>query len=101
LQSLKEVIMDYYCRRGLMWPDFSDSMKFAATEIGEVYEVDLSRKDWVRNNPQDKPAFTTEALSKELGDVLMMIMVAGIAEGVDPEKSLREKIAKKLEALNV
>jgi NTP pyrophosphatase (non-canonical NTP hydrolase) len=95
------LIIEYYKKRGLKWPDFDDAMKFVLTEIGEVYEIDLSRVGgWVRNNPQDKPEFDKEALGRELGDVIMMLMVAGIAEGVNPLAALVNKINKKLEAIN-
>lgn len=95
-----ELIKYYYNKRGLKWPNFDDAMKFVATEIGEVYEVDLARTDgWVRNNPNSKPIFTKEQLSSELGDVIMMVMVAGIVEEVDPLQSLINKINRKLEAI--
>jgi NTP pyrophosphatase (non-canonical NTP hydrolase) len=96
-----DFIRNYYTKRGLAWPNFEDAMKFVATEIGEVYEVDLSRNPtWVRNNPQDKPTFSKEQLASELGDVIMMVMVAGIVEGVDPLDALVKKINRKLAGLN-
>ena len=95
------LIMQYYKKRGLKWPDFNDAMKFALTEIGEVYEIDLARTGgWVRNNPDSKPDFDKERLSTELGDVIMMLMVAGIVEGVNPIQSLVNKINRKIEATN-
>jgi len=95
--ELKDFIVNYYNKRGLKWPDFDDAMKFVATEIGEVYEVDLSRdKGWVRNNPESKPTFNKEQLASELGDVIMMVMVAGIAEGVDPLQALLKKMCRKI-----
>jgi len=99
-EDLQKFITVYYEKRKLNWPDFNDAMKFVATEIGEVYEVDLSRNPaWVRNNPQDKPKFSKELLASELGDVIMMVMVAGIAEGVDPLEALINKMLRKLEAI--
>jgi len=96
------LIIQYYKKRGLKWPDFSDAMKFVLTEIGEVYEIDLSRVGgWVRNNPDNKPiTFDKERLATELGDVIMMIMVAGMAEGVNPLAALIRKINKKLETVD-
>jgi NTP pyrophosphatase (non-canonical NTP hydrolase) len=95
------LIIEYYKKRGLKWPDFDDAMKFALTEVGEVYEIDLAREGgWVRNNPDAKPEFDKERLSTELGDVIMMLMVAGIVEGVNPLASLVTKINKKIEAIN-
>lgn len=95
------LILQYYRKRGLKWPDFDNAMKFALTEIGEVYEIDLAREGgWVRNNPDAKPAFDKDALGRELGDVIMMLMVAGIAEGVNPLAALVNKINKKLETVD-
>jgi NTP pyrophosphatase (non-canonical NTP hydrolase) len=90
--ALSDIIKEYYEKRGLVWPNFDNAMKFVATEIGEVYEIDLDRNTWVRNNPEDKPKFNKDDLAKELGDVLMMVMVAGIVEGVDPLDALLGKI---------
>jgi NTP pyrophosphatase (non-canonical NTP hydrolase) len=98
--DLTELIIEYYEKRGLVWPSFDDAIKFVVTELGEVLEVDLSRKDWVRNNPENKPTFSKEALSTELGDVIFMLMVAGYVEGVNPIQSLKDKINRKLEKLN-
>lgn len=99
-EDLQKFITVYYDKRQLKWPNFDDAMKFVATEIGEVYEVDLSRTEgWVRNNPDGKPAFSKEKLASELGDVIMMVMVAGIAEGVDPLEALINKMLRKLEAI--
>jgi NTP pyrophosphatase (non-canonical NTP hydrolase) len=98
--ELLDIILDYYDKRKLILPDFDDAMKFVATEIGEVYEVDLSRKEWVRNHPENKPQFSKEKLSEELGDCILMLMVAGYSEGVNPIQSLKDKINRKLEKLN-
>lgn len=92
---LEDIVKEYYEKRGLVWPNFDDAMKFALTEMGEVFEIDLARKTWVRNNPEDKPKFNKEDLAKELGDVIMMLIVAGIAEGVNPVQALLEKMNRK------
>lgn len=92
-----ELIKDYYEKRGLKWPSFSDALKWMQTEIAEVYELDLARTGgWVRNNPDDKEAFSSERLAEELGDAIMMLIVAGIVEGVDPLSALEKKIQKRL-----
>jgi len=97
MQNLVELIKKYYKYRGLKYPNVWESLAFATTELGEVYEILLSRSGgWVRNNPQDKPEFDKELLAKELGDVLMMIIVAGIVEDVDPVQALENKIESKL-----
>jgi len=93
--DLTEKVKGYFNSRGLMWPNFSDAMKFVATEIGEVYEIDLARKIWVRNNPDQKPEFNKENLAEELGDVIFMLIVAGITEGVDPIKAMNKKMDRK------
>lgn len=99
--DLSEFILYYYEKRGLKLPDFNSAMKFVQTELGEVYELDLAREGgWVRNNPESKPKFSREELAIELGDVIMMIMVAGIVEGVDPLKALIDKMERKLKVLN-
>jgi NTP pyrophosphatase (non-canonical NTP hydrolase) len=94
--ELKDFVENYFVKRKLVWPSFDDAMKFAITEIAEVYELDLSRRNWVRNNPEDKPKFTKEKLAEELGDVIMMLMIAGINENVDPLEALINKMCKKI-----
>lgn len=92
-----DLIYYYYEKRKLHWPDFENAMKFVQTELGEVYELDLARSgDWVRNNPQNKPDFDKEELARELGDAIMMLIVAGITEGVNPLSALYEKLQNKL-----
>lgn len=97
MSAVASIIRAYYAKRGLKWPDFDSAMKFVLTELGEVYELDLAREGgWVRNNLQSKPSFSKEELSKELGDAIMMLMVAGIVEGVDPIDSLVDKLRSKI-----
>lgn len=99
--DLLDTIVDYYDKRQLTYPDVWEALAWANTELGEVYELLLSRnKRWVRNNPEGKEEFTKERFSEELSDVLMMILVAGYVEGVNPIQSLKDKINKKLEKLN-
>lgn len=100
--ELLDIIIDYFDKRGLVYPDNSwQALGFATTEMGEVYELLLDRdKNWIRNNPEDKPKFNKEDLSEELGDVIMMIMLAGYVEGVNPIQSLKDKIQRKLEKIN-
>lgn len=100
MDALTKVIRDYYLERGLTWPTSTEAMGFLATEQGEVWELLLSRKSgWVRNNPQNKPQWSPEKFSEELGDVIMMAIVAGLVEGVDPVQSLVDKVERKLAAL--
>lgn len=100
--ELVELIKFYYNQRGLKYPNFDEALKFVHTELGEVYELDLSRiGGWVRNNPDSKPVFDKEELGKELGDVIMMVIMAGLAEGIDPIKSLEVKLKSKLYKLGL
>ncbi len=99
-QVLEEMIAAYYAARGYMYPDTWQALGFTTTELGEVYEVLLAeRGGWVRNHPQSKPPYSTERLGEELGDVIMMAMVAGLVRGVNPVRCLNEKIRRKLIAL--
>jgi hypothetical protein len=89
-------IKDYYEARGLKWPSFDNAMKWAITEIAEVYELDLARESgWVRNNPEKHEGFTKERLAEELGDVIFMLLVAGITEDVDPLRAMLSKMDRK------
>jgi NTP pyrophosphatase (non-canonical NTP hydrolase) len=97
MNTIKKVL-SYYESRQLKLPSIWEALGFATTELGEVYELLLSRQGgWVRNNPDSKPSYSPESLSEELGDVIMMLIVAGIVEGVDPLQSLADKIDRKLE----
>jgi NTP pyrophosphatase (non-canonical NTP hydrolase) len=99
--EIVKLILKYYEERQLKLPDVWKSLAFLSTELGEVYELLLSREGgWVRNNPESKPSFSKERLSEELGDVIMMAVVAGLAEGVDPIKSMEEKINRKLNKIS-
>ncbi len=99
--SLVELVKYYYEKRGLTYPNFDNSMKFVATEIAEVYELDLARTGgWIRNNPQSKPSYSKESMAEELGDAIMMLIVAGIQEGVDPIDAMTSKIKKKLSKIS-
>lgn len=97
LSELGSTIAAYYDRRGLKTPTALWAVIFAQTELAEALEVLLEREGgWVRNHPDDKPAGTSEELGEELGDAIMMLMVAGLVDGVDPLACLRAKITRKL-----
>lgn len=98
MNPLIPLIKLYYQSRKLKWPNFDSAMKFVMTELAEVYELDLAREDgWVRNHPENKPKYSREDMAEELGDAIMMLIVAGIAEEVDPLQALEDKIKSKLE----
>jgi len=98
-RDLEHDVIHYFNARGLVWPEDADTaLQFALTEMAEATELLLSRKaGWKRNNQDSKRGFSKERLAEELGDVLMMVLVAGIAEGVSPVQALRDKIQRKLE----
>lgn len=99
--ELIELIEKYFNGRDLKYPNAWESLAWAQTELGEVYEILLGWSgDWVRNNPQDHPVKTKEDFAEELGDVIMMVMMAGYVEGVNPIQALKDKINRKLEKLN-
>ena len=97
-----DVIQEYYTLRGLKFPDAWQSLAFATTEMGEAYEYLLQRDGgWVRNNPENKPAWDRQAFAEELGDMIMMVVVAGIAEGVDPIQAMLSKMERKLQKAGI
>ena len=93
---LIDEIKEYYEKRQLNHPNVWEALGWTITEIGEVYEVLLSQGSWVRNNPENKPKFSKEALAEELGVVIFMLVVAGIESGVDPIQALRDKMQRKI-----
>lgn len=100
MHYLVDLISTYYSKRNLKWPSVDEAMQWMETEVGEVYEILLARDGgWVRNNPSGKPAYSKEALAEELGDAVMMLIVAGIVEGVDVVDALEHKIYSKLQEL--
>lgn len=90
-------IKDYYEKRGLKWPTSDDAMKFVQTEIAEVYELMLARTGgYIRNHPENKPDYSGERMAEELGDAIMMLLVTGIQEGVNPIEAMLKKIGGKV-----
>ena len=98
---LTRIIADYFNQRGLVWPSDADiALQWAVTELGEAIELLLTRKTgWVRNNPSDHVYNHDEFLQnlgEELGDIIMMCIVAGTVERVCPVTSLLDKLDRKL-----
>ena len=93
-----KLITDYYEQRGLKWPqDADEALDWALTELAEAKELLLDRKGgWTRNNPGNKRHFSQQRFAEELGDIIMMVLVAGIVEGVEPLTALTSKIKRKL-----
>lgn len=95
--DILDFIAEYFHKRGLKWPTFDEAMKFVQTEIAEVYELDLARiGGFVRNNPQDKEQFSKERLAEELGDAILMLLVAGMTENLNPLEAMENKMRRKL-----
>jgi len=100
--EIDKLVRSYYDKRKLKWPTFDEAMKFVHTELGEIYELDLSRiGGFIRNHPESKPQFSKEALAEELGDAIFMLLVAGYSEGVDPLEAMQKKMRDKLEKLSM
>lgn len=100
MSELAQKIAEYYEKRELVKPSLSEALDWVQTEMGEVYEVKMSwDPKWIRNNPKDHPVKTKEDLAEEIGDVILMLMAAGMAEGVDPIDALEAKMKSKLDKL--
>ena len=94
---LYKAIGEYYALRGLKWPDTDEALMWVITEYAEVMELMLAKKGgWVRNNPDDHQGYSREAFAEELGDVIFMLIVAGMVEGVDPIGAMFDKMASKI-----
>ena len=96
--GLEELILIYYEVRGLVKPNVWKALAFADTERGEAMEILLAKDNdgWVRNNPNSKPCWDPDDFAEELGDMIMMLIMAGLAEGVFPVSALLEKMQRKL-----
>lgn len=92
-------IAGYFSKRGLIWPSVDDALAFALTELAECVELRLAKKSWVRNNPEQKEAWSRSAFTTEVGDVIMMLIVATMHHEIDldPIVALMEKMDRKLE----
>lgn len=95
----EELLGEYYETRGLRRPAPEEALLWLVTEVGEAADEWMRiDKDWVRNNPQ--PDYSPERFGSELGDVMLMAMVAGLADGVSPLEMLLEKMGKHVEGLH-
>lgn len=96
--GLEEVVVLYFGVRKLVRPNVWKALAFADTERGEAMEVLLAKDNdgWVRNNPDGKPSWDQDLFAEELGDIIMMLIMAGFAEGVFPVTALLEKMKRKL-----
>ncbi len=96
---VESLIDEHHTRRGLKFPNEWEALAFAQTELGEVYELLLAEiPGWTRNHPERHEGFTGERFAEELGDVIMMVMMAGMARGVNPLDALAKKLYAKIRA---
>lgn len=94
--QLSRIVKAYFIERGLTWPNTIQAMMFAETEMAEAYELLLaSMGTWKRNNPENKPEWSPYDFGEELGDAIMMLIVAGLTVGVDPIEDMLHKIGRK------
>jgi len=87
-----ELTKEYMKERGQVYPDGESALKFAVTELGEVFDAIL-RKDerWVRNNDRSRD------LEFEFADLYMMLSIACFEmTGVHVEDALAEKMKSKV-----
>lgn len=89
---LAEAIAYHFDGRGRMWPTTEDSLLWMITEIAEAFELLSAKKNYVRNNPDDKEPFSKERFAEELGDVIYMAIITGLVEGVNPLDALLNKM---------
>lgn len=96
--TLGQLIERYYDARGLKRPSEWEALAWAITELGEAYEHLLAREGgWVRNSPESHPeVWDPSAFAEELGDAIMMLVMAGRVLGVDPLSALRRKLVTRI-----
>jgi len=90
--TLAEAIAYHFDGRGRVWPTTEDSLLWMITEIAESFELLSAKKNYVRNNPDDKEPFSKERFAEELGDVIYMAMITGMVEGVNPLDAMLNKM---------
>jgi hypothetical protein len=97
VSELARLILAYYKCRDYSWPDFAEAIVWAVTEMGEAGELHMARElnRWQRNNPDRKEEYDPDRMGEELGDAIMMLMVAGLVSGVDPIACLVKKLEDK------
>lgn len=93
-------IKRYYKVRGLTMPDTKEALDFAITEWAEARELLFAEDDkWVRNHEQEP--YSDKRFAEELGDILLLLIVAGMTRGVDPLQAMVNKLDHKMtEAVN-
>jgi len=90
--------IDFHFRgRGRVQPTVEDGLLWMVTEIGECFELWSAQKDYKRNNPDDKEAYSKERFGEELGDVVYMAIITGLVAGVNPLAAIFLKMKKQIE----
>jgi hypothetical protein len=95
--DLAYMVQFYFEQRGVKLPTFEQAMMFLHVELGDVYEIYLAQSDgWRRNHSIDgETEFSKRRLAEELGDAIMMLVVAGLVCETDPIQALLENLARK------
>lgn len=74
ISDMIDTVNQYFTYRGLTEPCLEESVKFFATEVGELLNVSTKLEDkWVRNNPLGAEE-AKKQFANELGDCLMMLL---------------------------
>ena len=95
--AIAESIRRHYISSGKNWPSPIEALLWTVTEIAEAGELLLmyDPSKWVRNNPEAKEEYSDSRFCEELGDAIMMLVVAGLKTGFNPLHSLVQKLAGK------
>jgi len=76
-RRVAQMIDEYFKVRGLKKPTPEQAVLWAMTELGEAADELLRRSGpWVRNNPEKMRSFDRAAFVEELGDTILMLLIA-------------------------
>lgn len=120
IDPLYALVSEYYARRGLKYPSDIEAFLWLISEVGEAAEVLLNlelpdgdrailtlaknlgaiadyavneRGGWVRNREP-----RNDDIGKELGDILMMLIVCAYQLGVHLPNAMKDRMEEKLGA---
>ena len=99
-KTIARLIEDTWEKKKRIWPDVWEGMGWVNTELGEAYELLLTKNSpgWIRNNPDDHwEEWDQFKFEEELGDCILMLMVTGMSLGLNPLEGLRDKLERELE----
>ena len=82
--DIANAVIWHFNGRDRVWPTIEDGLLFTETELSEAIELWLARKNYKRNNPDDKEKHTKERFAEELGDIIYMVMITGAVEEINP-----------------